>query len=354
MSVDASPDADADLTRDVDLSGDGDIETANTMRERANESRLKLWLVLNANRLLVTGVLAVGVFTAFVLLGTFAFPSFVTNLNSKDTIGTMFSTMLSVVATGSTLVVTINQLVLSQENGPLGDQRERMSETMDFRKYSASLYEHPTPADPSAFLRALVNAAQTRADALRDAVTGNEDLERDVEEFTDSLTENADEVRDELEGATFGEFDVVFAALNFNYGWKIFQVERLEHEYADSIDEETSALFEELRSSLAMFGPAREHIKTLYFEWALVDLSQLIVYAAVPALVVAGGMVAFFGSGGIHGGTLGVANVLWLVAAAFTVSLLPFLLFVSYIMRIATLAKRTLAIGPFILRGSQR
>jgi hypothetical protein len=74
----------------------------------------------------------------------------------------------------------------------------------------------------------------------------------------------------------------------------------------------------------------------------------------VPALVVAGGMLAFVGSGPIAGTTLGVANVLWLVGAAFTVSLLPFLLLVAYIARIATIAKRTLAIGPIILRGSQR
>jgi len=48
------------------------------------------------------------------------------------------------------------------------------------------------------------------------------------------------------------------------------------------------------------------------------------------------------------------ANVLWIVAAAFTVSVVPPLILVSYIVRIAIVAKRTLAIGPLILRESQR
>lgn len=41
------------------------------------------------------------------------------------------------------------------------------------------------------------------------------------------------------------------------------------------------------------------------------------------------------------------------VGAAFAVTLLPFLLFVSYVLRVLTLAKRTLAIGPLVLRDSK-
>jgi hypothetical protein len=294
------------------------------------------------------------VFVAFVLIGSTG--GLAENLGSGDTKASIFSTMLGAIITGTTLVVTISQLVISQENGPLGDQHGRMSETMDFREFVSEMRGEPTPADPSAFLRILVEETERRAKALRDSVSGsgNEDLRGEVDEFTDSLTGNADAVTEKLDGATFGTFDVLFAALNFNYGWKIFQVERLAHEHADSIDDETDAVLSELRSTLAMFGPAREHIKTLYFQWALIDLSQLILYAALPALVVAGGMLAFFGTGPIPGATLGVENVLWVVGAAFTVSLLPFLLLVAYIARIATIAKRTLAIGPIILRGSQR
>jgi hypothetical protein len=354
MSVDGGTEVDADPESDTEIEteGDTDISTANTMRERAGESRFKLWVLLSANRLHVTAALAVGIFVGFVLVGSVGD----LGLRSGDTVGTMFATLLGAIITGTTLVVTISQLVISQENGPLGDQHERMSNTMEVRDYTGELVGRPTPADPSAVLRKLVDATRRRAKALRDAVSDSDDddLREEVDEFTESLTGNADEVGEQLDGARFGTFDVLFAALNFNYGWKIFQVDRIDAEHADSLSEESQHLLDELRTTLSMFGPAREHVKTLYFQWALVDLSQLILYVAVPSLLVAGCTLAFVGDGSVVGSTLGIANVLWFVAAAFTVSVLPFLLLVSYIARIATVAKRTLAIGPLILRSSQR
>ncbi|WP_256687489.1 hypothetical protein [Halococcus qingdaonensis] len=352
--VGVDPETEAEMGAAIDP--DVDISTANTMRERANESRIKLWVMLGANRLLITALLALFVFVAFVALGVFVYPPFEASLRSADTIETMFSTMIGAIVTATTLVLTISQLVISQENGPLGEQHARMSDTMDFRSYTRDLIGQPMPADPSMFLRVVIDAARRRAEALRSAVADNDDdqLRAEVDEFTESIVGNAEEVDEELDGATFGEFDVLFAALNFNYGWKLFQVERIADDHADSLTDEDHAILDELRTSLSMFGPAREHIKTLYFEWALIDLSQLILYVAVPALVVAAAMLAFVDGSTLTGATIGVPDILWLVAGGFTVTTLPFLLLIAYIARVATIAKRTLAIGPLILRGSQR
>jgi len=43
---------------------------------------------------------------------------------------------------------------------------------------------------------------------------------------------------------------------------------------------------------------------------------------------------------------LGIESILWVVSAAFAISTLPFLLFTSYILRLATLARQTLSMGP--------
>lgn len=351
-----STDEDADRQTELQTSGDADISTADTMRERAGESRLKLLVLLKANRLYVTATLAFVVFVSFVAIGDAFVSSFLSDVQSGDTIETLFSTMLGAIITGTTLVVTISQLVLSQENGPLGDQHERMSNTMNVREYIRDVTGQPTPADPSAFLRVLVVETAKRSNALRESVSDSDEteLKDEVDEFTDSLQGNADEVREKLDGATFGEFDVLYSALDFNYTYKIFQVERIEYDHADGLSDDQHELFADLHTALSMFGPAREHIKTLYFQWALIDLSQLIVYASVPALVVAGVVLTFVGPASFPGATLGVANVVWAVAAAFTVTVVPFLLLLSYIVRIVTVAKRTLAIGPLILRDSQR
>jgi len=325
------------------------------MRERSGESSLKIKLLLRTNRFAVTGVLAAFVFAAFILFAVLLDPSLQSEIRSTDTIETIFSAMIGVVVTGTTLVVTINQLVLSQETGPLGDQRQRMSDAMDYRTYAQDLLGGVVPVDPSAFLAALVAEVERRAEVLDRIVAGDdEELERQVGEFVDSVHGNAEYAEDQLEGAQFGTFDVLFAALNFNYSWKIYQIERMTEEFDDVLDDDQRQAFDDLHTALSMFGPAREHIKTLYFQWALVELSQYILYAAVPALAIAGGMLAFVGAETFGPATfLTVPVVTWVVGLAFTITLVPFLLFTAYILRIATVAKRTLAMGPLILRESQ-
>ncbi|MFD1588244.1 hypothetical protein ACFR9U_14780 [Halorientalis brevis] len=338
------------------MTDEPDISTANTMRERAGESRVKLWLLLRSSRLLVASVLTVAVFATFVIAVATLDPPFVRQLESGDMIDTMFSTMITVIVTGTTVVVTIGQLVLSQENGPLGDQRERMASSMDFRDYTEELIGAPSPVEPAAFLSDIVDVTAQRTTTLREAIDENDngDLRTEVDEFAESVTGNANAVQDQLDGAKFGSFDVLFAALNFNYAWKIFQVERFANEYEDSLGETEHDLLDDLKTALSLFGPAREHIKTLYFQWALINLSQIILYAAIPALAIAGIMVAIVDAGTFPGSTFGIEHIVLIVGGAFAVTLVPFMLFVSYILRIVTVAKRTLAIEPLILRDSQR
>lgn len=90
-----------------------------------------------------------------------------------------------------------------------------------------------------------------------------------------------------------------------------------------------------------MFGPAREHVKTLYLQWELVNLSRYILGLAVVVLVIAGGMLTFGGAE-----TSGQARFLripvatWVVGVAFTISLPPLLSFTSYIVRIVLVANQ--------------
>src|SRR5699024_2854191 len=208
--------------------------------------------------------------------------------------------------------------------------------------------------DPSEFLQDIVDVSQERAEAVRDGFGDieSDQLQWEVDQFTESVIGNSETVRNQLEDGTFGNFNVVFAALNYNYAWKIFQVERLVNDHEEDLAPPENDLLDELKTALSMFGPAREHIKTLYFEWTLTSLSQIIMYTAIPALAVAGIMMVIGEAGTFPGSTLGIENIALLVGASLTITLLPFLLLVSYISRIVTLAKRTLAIEPLILRES--
>jgi hypothetical protein len=328
----------------------------DTMRERVPDSGLKLWLLLGASRRHVVAVLAVVVFATVVAVGLARhdFPAVAARGDPVETLGQAY---LTAIVTGVTLVVTISQVVLSQELGPVGEQRERMTGATAFRSDVADAVDAPVaPPEPAAFLQALVDAAGDRAADLRAAAgeTGDAEFRDRAADYADSLEANAGAVSERLEGAQFGTFDVLSAALDFNYAWKIYEARRLRARHEDAVTPAVETAVEDLVAALEFFGPAREHVKTLYFRWELVNLSRVMLYAALPALLVAGSMVLFLDGGAVTGQTAGVANLLWTVAAASTVASLPFLVLGAYVLRVLTVAKRTLAIGPFVLRETQR
>jgi hypothetical protein len=343
------------------MSGSGADAPRDSLRERAGGSTAKLWLLLEADRWLVTGLLVAVVFGTLLALGVLL-PGVAETVRSGDPIETLFQGLLTATITGVTLVLTLNQLVLSQELGAVGDQRERMAGAMRFRDDVAEAVGAPVgPARPAQFLRALVQVAGSRAETLRAAVGGpgdsGEDREdgadeaaRAVADLTDSLVDNADRVAAGLDGARFGEFDVLSSALDFNYSWKVYAARRIRERHGEALGVEGREALAALIETLRLFGPAREHFKTLYFQWELIDLSRRILASAVPALLVSVAMILYVDAGAISGTALGVDAVVVLAAAAVTVAVAPFLLLLAYVLRIATVTKRTLSIGPFILR----
>mgnify|MGYP006281764133 CR=1 FL=1 len=341
---------------DDDVPDDSRGQTQDTMRERAEESTRKLWLLMAADRRLIAsgivGFLFLGVVVGGVLHPTDAH-SLIAN---GDPMETLAQALVGSTVTGVTLVLTLSQLVLSQEQGAVGDQRGRMEDATSFRTDVAEVLDQPvSPTEPSAFLRALVGAAQRRAEDVESAV---EDLDEEVAErlteYTRGVQENSQGVRESLDGANFGEFDVIRAALDFNYSWKLYAARKLRADYEDRLTDHAIDRLEALASVLELFGPAREHFKTLYFQWELIDLSRSILWASLPSLLVSTWALLFFDAGVMSATVLGLPLSLLATATVVAVALLPFAILLAYILRIVTVTKRTLSIGPFILRETDR
>ena len=326
------------------------------MAERVGDrsTRVRLYLLLKLNRELFTALLAGGMFLSLLFLGTFTVPSFRAYMIQYDPSRYVFQAYITALVTGVTLVVTLSQLVLSQELGPLSSQRQRMSGSMSFRADAETTLDASSPAEPAAFLRALIDNSKDTAESFREEVAGhsNDEMEEKVDTLVDNIVSNADVVSDEIENRTFGEYAVVKAALDYNYAWKIYQARRIRDTYVEDLSDEAVGTLTDLIDILSYFGPAREHIKTLYFEWELVDLSRGILYISIPALVVSSALASYLTPMSFSGTTLGISNLLWINSAGMTISSLPFLFLAVYILRLATIAKRTLAMGPFILRGT--
>ena len=332
-------------------------QPSDTMAERSTEPGWKHELLLNANRWLVTAGLMGFVFVGLLAVARVSPVSLRALVGTASPIATLFQALTTALITGVTLVVTINSLVLSQELGAVEDQRKRLEGALEFRTDIEEAIDAPiSPPEPASFLRAIVMSSAMRATDFQTAVSDSQDeaLVERVDDFVDNVTTHADAIQDELDDAQFGTYDVLKAALDYNYSWKIFRVRRIRNTHADSFTDEARAAYDDLLESLKLFGLAREHFKTLYFQWELINLSRAMMYVAVPALVVTISMLLFFDAGAVTGTVLGIDRLVWIVVAASTIAVTPFLLLISFILRVATMAKRTLAIGPFILRESSR
>jgi hypothetical protein len=340
------------------LSAMSSSSPGNTIRERvgSRRERARLYILLNINRRLLAFALAAGMFVVLVLLGAYAVPTFRQYMIGYAPSRYVFQAYVGALITGVTLVVTISLVVLSQEFGPLGEQRNRMSGSMGFRADVEDIFGSVSPPEPNAFLRALVENTTDKADALEEAAAGNEDDEfvEEVEDLAADIRDNANVVSDELEDRDFGEYTVVKAALDYNYSWKISQARRLQDTYQDDMDRETLRKLVDLIDILGFYGPAREHIKTLYFQWQLVDLSRGMLYLSIPSLAITSALAMYLAPTSFPGAFLGIDNLVWITSAGMAAGAVPFLFLTSFILRLVTITKRTLAIGPFILRSSGR
>jgi hypothetical protein len=322
------------------------------MQERIDAGRLRFRVLVAGDRVALVGVLFVGIVAALILAGILL-PRSAVLFTSGDPVETVFQAFIGATITGVTLVVTLNQLVLSQEFGAVGDQQDRLDAAVDFREDVDSVLDTPiSPLEPSAFLRALIDATGDHARALRENV--DDDLRDRVRKVTDDIETNAQSVSDALKGANFGTFAVMSAALDYDYSRKLYSARRLRAEDADTLSAAGTASLDGLIETLELYGPAREHFKTLYIQWELTGLSRVILAASLPSLVVSVAMVLFYDPAAVAGSVAGVPLSLLVACASVGVALIPFLVLLSYVLRIATVTQRTLSIGPFTLRETER
>ena len=108
-------------------------------------------LLLDIDRRVVTlGLLAL-VFGG-IIVASLAVDGATAALRADDPVETTFQALIGATVTGVTLVLTLDQLVLSQELGAVSDQQSRMRGAVEFREDVGDLLGETPPAEAAAFL----------------------------------------------------------------------------------------------------------------------------------------------------------------------------------------------------------
>lgn len=304
---------------------------------------MKSWLLLTGSRTAVAVAIAVAVF-AFVFAVTV---SGLAPLRSHRATLYVFSGLITGNLTIITVVVSINQLLLSRELRTPPQLESEIDGMVDYRQDIEDAAARIAPVEPLGFLRLLFETTRQRAQRLGglSANEADEDLAADVDRVVTEITRSADRVDALLQTSDVGTFQVLSTTLNTNYARDINQLRRIKSTHADRMPDHVADAVDGLVELLQQIDIARQYLKSVYLQQELAKLSRLLFYTGLPSVVVVTAALLTFTAP--NGPALPQSLVEPLVSAVITVGLVPLAVLASFILRSATVAERTAAIIPF-------
>lgn len=301
------------------------------------------WFLLDGQRLHVTVVTVTAIFvgvTAVTVSGLVPF-------DSVQPLFYVFGGMISGNLTVITVVVAINQLLLSRELYTPDEMETRIGGAIDYRDDIRDTVGQVPPVEPLGFLRLLVETSREGARTLG-ALTADEtgaDLRDTVDSLVADLVENADQIEAFLQESDPSTFRVLSATLTTNYSPQVRELRRIDWEHGDRLPEDVQASIELLVRHLKNIDVARQYFKAIYIQEELAAMSRQLFYVGLAALVVVtSGLLILTES---SGASVPRPYFPVVVAAVITTGLAPISLLFAYIVRVATVAERTVAILPF-------
>lgn len=302
------------------------------------------WVLIDGNRFVITiGIL--------MFCGTVLSALTVTDVigfTNEDSVNRLANGMVAGTFSVVTIVITINQLILSRQFASAGELRDRLDGVMELREDIEAAADIPaSPAEPTALLEVLMGTVEERAVDLRATVEpGGDERGEEITEYAETVAEAAESTREALSSADFGTFRAVSLTIDYDDSEQIYAGRFLRKEHADETSEATDEALDDLLESLQLFNVTRSHFKTTYMERELSRLSRMITYLGIPAVLAAFTIGLLYGD--VSGLTISPEIAPTVIILLVIVVLSPLALLSAFVLRSATVTRRTASIGPMV------
>ncbi|WP_418285265.1 hypothetical protein [Halorubrum sp. DTA46] len=311
------------------------------------------WVLLEANRLAVTGALLTFMFAALMLIGSTWTFEMQQVLTETPAVQTILSSLLSGIILLVSIVVSINSIVLSHDITSMDAQESRIHGVMEFRRDIGELTEGgESPTDPASFLSLMASVIHDRATALQGVSRGSgEELTQDIEEYVAEVTETVEPLGHQDDSASGAEFGILWLGLEADYGPFMDRSRMLRSSHGNELSETFDERLDDLVQAFQLFAVGKEYFKTIYYTQEVSQLSQTLLVVSLPSILVTASAILAINAGLLPGAwVFGLPPLLSFVATVFTISLAPFLVLTSYMLRLSAVAQRTAGAGPFSLQ----
>lgn len=305
--------------------------------------RISEWLLLTGDRSVVALVITslfFGFFSSLSILD-------VVPLLDLQALFYVYSGLITGNFTLITVVVSINQLLLSRELQTPGELRTQIENVIEYRRDVEGAADEIAPVQPLGFLRLLVEATREQAQRLggfsrNDAVqAGGDELASEATR----LTEQMDQIDTLLRESETGTINVLLTLLRTNYAQEINQLRMMKERFEEELSPPVHDSIDEVIDRLQEIDVARQYFKAIYFQQELASLSRILLYVGLPAVAIATATLLVLTLPASEPEAIRHVDVLLPVSLA--VGFLPLSILCSYILRTATVTNLTAATLPF-------
>lgn len=318
-----------------------------TLHQFLKNNRFVRWFVFGGSRPAVVGFLLLLVFLVYFLLGYSGF--FV--LTGGSRLMWLFNGLVNGLLTLVTVVLAIEQLVLSEEFGSIDDIYGQLESTSEFRSKVEELTDNPvSPIEPADFLDVLLQTLQERANDLQTELPEDHRLDCEVDDYATAVLEQTNRVAQQLVNSTVTA-DLLLVMISYNDSELFHRARKIQAEHTASLPSSTVSALEEIQELLKRIDATRQYFKTIYLQRELSHLVRLIIYSGSVATLVSGLMILVYRPP--TQATLDPVLFFVLLSGAVAVTVAPLAVLFSYTLRAATIARKTASFGPFIPQEEQ-
>lgn len=301
------------------------------------DDRFSRWLLLSGHRFSV----AIGIlFTMTVVVLVPLFSGFaIRNLTPLIYIA---SALIGGNITLITLVVAINQVILSQEFESPGSLRDEVGQTADYRQ--AALDQPAPPTDPADFLQQLLQQTRDHAGSLAELLPDS--TSEPSTDLTDELPEECARISEQLGTGSDKIASVIAPLLGIEYARHIRECHQLESAYDDDEYEQLHSTLDALSADLKNLDIARQYFTTAFMKEELAKLSRTLLYVGVLAVSLPVALLIYLATVPTAGAPMPVVFVFTLLTVV--VGFVPLALLIAFLLRVATVAQNIASITPFM------
>lgn len=304
---------------------------------------LARWILLEGNRLLLTGGVVLGFFLLTLFLVSYGIISVGPQSPIQSILGSgVVAGLFSLIS----VTLAINQLISSRVFGTLDQLQDKLEGGNDLRNTVSEIADHPSPPIRIAnFIAFVGETLQERAESLPNDHDFRDDaIQEQIQSYSSDLTAYAETVQ-QISGEMPAE-KVIATLAGPDFAYHLNQTDELRSKQHENLTKEEREILDTIADLLGLITIFRQYYKTIALHQELAQLSRQFIFVGLPAVIAALLAPLLYKTNSPVALTSYPHELVIVITLAIVIT--PLVLLMAYMLRIATIFRYTVSVAPFV------